>query len=161
MTKTIVIDLSPEGCDFAVKQLQDYERDILPGLDEVCRRLAEIGASEARLHLTHADGNTDATIDPPVKIGNGYKIVMSGEDVYFVEFGTGDSAANHGDYTPLVSVYPGSYSEQHAKKYSTYGFWWYGGEKLTETPAYMPMYYAGKKMREELPRIVREVFSEK
>jgi hypothetical protein len=77
--------------------------------------------------------------------------------VYFVEFGTGD-AANPNGYAVSVPVYPGSYSEEHAEKYATYGFWWYGGEKLTETPAYMPMYYAGKRMREELPRIVKEVF---
>lgn len=156
--RQIVVELSSAGCANALKELQDYNKQFIPRMEEVCRRLAELGAQEAQAHLKLADGNTDATIEPPVKIDNGYKIVMSGTDVYFVEFGTGDSATTHSYYTPLVNVYPGSWSEQHAEKYSTYGFWWYGGQKYSETPAYMPMYYAGKKIREELPRIVKEVF---
>lgn len=157
--KTVTLQLSADSCQRAIDELKKYRRDIKPKLDEVCRRLAEIGAREAQLHLNLSNGNILAQIDPPMPIENGYKISMSGEDVYFIEFGTGDAANAHG-YTPLVSVYPGSFSEQNAQRYSTLGFWWYGGERYTETPAYMPMYYAGKKMREELPRIVKEVFSQ-
>jgi hypothetical protein len=47
---------------------------------------------------------------------------------------------------------------EHSQKYAKQGWWWYGGEVMTGTPAYMPMYYAGKKMREEAPRIAKEVF---
>jgi hypothetical protein len=155
--KKISIELTADSCRAAVEELRQYRKEIKPKLDEVCKRLVEIGMLEAQLHLVLANGNTDATILQPVKIDNGYKLVMQGEDVYFVEFGTGD-AANPNGYAVSVPVYPGSYSEEHAEKYATYGFWWYGGEKLTETPAYMPMYYAGKRMREELPRIVKEVF---
>lgn len=155
--KKISIELTADSCRAAVEELRQYRKEIKPKLDEVCKRLVEIGMLEAQLHLVLANGNTDATILQPVKIDNGYKLVMQGKDVYFVEFGTGD-AANPNGYAVSVPAYPGSYSEEHAEKYATYGFWWYGGEKLTETPAYMPMYYAGKRMREELPRIVKEVF---
>lgn len=155
--KTITIELSADSCKKALEELKRYRKEIKPKLDEVCKRLAEIGALEAQAHLVLANGNTDATILQPVKIDNGYKLVMQGADVYFIEFGTGD-AANPNGYAVSVPVYPGSYSEEHAERYATYGFWWYGGEKLTETPAYMPMYYAGKRMREELPKIVKEVF---
>ena len=126
-------------------------------MEEVCRRLAEIGAQEAQAHLVLADGNTDAFISEPLPTGNGYKISMSGKDVYFIEFGTGDAANAHG-FTPLVAIYPGSWSVQHKKQYSTNGFWHYGGESMSETPAYMPMFYASKKIREELLRVAREVF---
>ena len=155
--KKISIELTADSCRAAVEELRQYRKEIKPKLDEVCKRLVEIGMLEAQLHLVLSNGNTDATILQPVKIDNGYKLVMQGEDVYFVEFGTGD-AANPNGYAVSVPVYPGSYSESHGEKYATYGFWWYGGEKLTETPAYMPMYYAGKRMREELPKIVKEVF---
>lgn len=146
-----------DSCKKAIEELKAYEREIRPKLDEVCRRLAEVGRQEALVHLRLANGNTDATIEPPVPIENGYKVVMSGADVYFVEFGTGDDA-NAYTQNVTVLVAPGSWSETHAKKYSTYGFWYYNGERLEGTPAYMPMYYAGKKMREEAPRIMREVF---
>lgn len=157
--KRITIDLSSVGCEQAIKEIEDYKKDLLPKLDKICMMLAEIGVQEAQAHLPSGNEGNSATVDPPVKIGNGYKIVMSGQDVYFIEFGTGDSASNHGEFTPLVDVYPGSYSEKHSKRYSTYGFWWYNKVKYTETPAYMPMYYAEKKIRQELPRIAHEVFS--
>ena len=156
--KIIKVELSVKSINAAISELKKFERDLPKKMDEVCKRLAEIGAQEAQAHLVLANGNTGASIDPPVPIANGYKITMSGEDVYFIEFGTGNAADPHG-FTPLVSVYPGSYSEQHAKKFSEQGFWYYAGERLEETPAYMPMYYAEKKIRAELPRIAREVFS--
>jgi hypothetical protein len=159
--KRITIELSPSSCQKAIEELKRYEREIRPKLDEVCRRLAEIGVMEAQAHLVLADGNTDATILQPVKTENGYKIVMQGEDVYFIEFGTGNSAGMfYGDGLPATSVpiYPGSYSETHSGMYAKWGYWFYQGEIMSSTDVYMPMYYAGKKMREEMPRVVKEVF---
>lgn len=153
--KKITVELSKESCDKAVKELQEYKRKIKPKMLEVCKRLAEIGAQEANAHLTLANGNDNATIDT-VPMDGGYKLVMSGSDVYFIEFGTGSDVEPH--YQVSVPVFSGSWSMEHAKKYTQQGWWWYGGEPLTGTPAYMPMYYAGKKMREEIPRIVKEVF---
>ena len=129
--RKIVVELSAESCNRAVKELEKYQKEIKPKLEEVCRRLAQIGVEAA----------TDAVIEEPVQIDNGYKIVMSGEDVYFVEFGTGEFTYRHGNEVS-VPVYPGSYSEQHAQQFSKYHFWWYGGEQ-----------YEG-------PRIVKEVFGQ-
>ena len=156
MPKQIILELSKASCQKALRELEKYQKEIKPKLEEVCKRLAEIGAQEANTRIIIANGNTDAKITTE-QMSNGYKLLMSGADVYFIEFGTGD-AANANGYSVSVPVYPGSYSEQNAERYSTYGFWWYGGEKLTETPAYMPLYYAGKKMRDEMPRIIKEVF---
>ena len=156
MPKQIILELSKASCQKALRELEKYQKEIKPKLEEVCKRLAEIGAQEANTRIIIANGNTDATITTE-QMSNGSKLIMSGADVYFIEFGTGD-AANANGYSVSVPVYPGSYSEQNAERYSTYGFWWYGGEKLTETPAYMPLYYAGKKMRDEMPRIIKEVF---
>jgi len=157
--RNIVVQLSPASCEAAAKELDEFYNKLKPRMQEVCRRLAEIGLAEAQAHLFFDNGNDMAWLEA-VPTNKGYKIVMSGEDVYFIEFGTGGAANTHG-YTPLVAVYPGSFSEQNAKKYSTYGFWYYNKVRYTSTPAYMPMYYAGKKIREELPRVVREVFGTK
>lgn len=155
--KKISLDLSVESCNKALKELEQYKKEIDPKLDEVCRRLAEIGAEEAMKNLKLDNGNTDATILPVVKIDNGYKIVMEGEDVYFIEFGTGsDVDAHYSDTSKDVSS--GSWSMTHAQQYAKNGFWWYGGNIYTGTPAYMPMYYAGRAIRENTKRIVEEVF---
>lgn len=153
--KTLVLELSPASCNKALKELEKYQKEIKPKLDEVCKRLAEIGAQEANAHLVLADGNTDAAITVEAMEG-GYKLVMSGSDVYFIEFGTGSDVNAH--YQVSVPVFAGSWSMEHKQMYAKNGWWWYGGEVLTGTPAYMPMYYAGKRMREEVPRIVKEVF---
>ena len=156
--KTITIQLSADSCQRALKQLQQYERQIKPKLDEICKRLAEIGAQEAQRFFDMAEDGNGGTTVTTKKIENGWSIVAEGESVYFVEFGTGDAVTTAHGFSVSVPVYSGSYSEQHAQKYSTYGYWYYGGERLTETPIYAPMYHAEKKMREEAPRIVREVF---
>ena len=108
--------------------------------------------------LAGCGGNTDAFVEgTPVKTANGYKLVMSGSDVYFVEFGTGESVNAHG-YSVSVPVAKGSYSDEHAQNIRKYGFWWYAGQQLYGTPAYMPMYYAGKAIRDAFPKIAEEVF---
>lgn len=156
--RTIAIQLSADSCEKALEELNKYQKEVEPKMQEVCRRIAEIGAQEARAHLVLDNGNTDATISDPIPTENGYKIVMSGSDVYFVEFGTGNDV---NAYSPNVTVLvaPGSWSETHAQRYTTYGFWYYNKVRYEGTPAYMPMYYAGRKMREEAHRIVKEVFS--
>ena len=154
--KTITIELSPRSCAKAVKELDKYQKDNKPKLDEICRRLAEIGAREAMAHLKHENGNDDATILPIEPIANGYKIVMQGADVYFVEFGTGSDVDAHYSDTS-VPVFAGSWSMEHSQKYARDGVWWYGGEIYVGTPAYMPMYYAGKAIRDNIKRVAKEV----
>lgn len=157
--QTIAIELSPQSCDRAVRELNRYNKETRPKLDEICRRLAEIGAEAARAALKLDNGNTDATIENPVKTEDGYKIVMSGEDVYFVEFGTGEFTYPHGNQVS-VPVYPGSWSEQHAQQFSKYHFWWYGGEQYEGTPAYRPMLRAGQAIRKAMPQVMKEVLGE-
>lgn len=153
--KTITIELSKESCKAALKELDKYQKQIKPKMLEVCKRLAEIGMTEANAHLKLANGNDDARLSVEPMDG-GYKLVMSGTDVYFIEFGTGSYVEPR--YQTSVPVFAGSWSMEHSQKYAKQGWWWYGGEPLVGTEAYMPMYYAEKKMREEMPRIVKEVF---
>lgn len=155
--KPITIELAPRSCDKALKEIDKYKGKIKPKLDEICKRLAQIGAETARQHLMLENGNTDAVIEDPVQIENGYKIVMSGEDVYFIEFGTGEFTYAHGNEVS-VPVYPGSYSEEHAQQFSKYRFWWYGGEQFEGTYAYRPLLYAGMAIRANAQRIADEVF---
>ncbi len=156
--KTIRVDLSVDSCQKALEFLKEYEKKIKPKLDEVCRRLAQIAADTARgIVAQSANGNTNATVSDPIPMKNGYKISFSGEDVYFIEFGTGDEVNAYNPNTSVL-VASGSWSESHAQKYMTYGYWYYAGVKLEGTPAYMPMFYAGEAIRQNEKRIVKEVF---
>ena len=156
--KSIAIELSKESCAKALKELEKYQKEIKPKLDEVCKRLAEIGKEEALSvinGISLQDGNAVERVDV-VQIENGYKLVMEGEDVYFIEFGTGDGVSAH--YDTSVPVAWGSWSAEHSQMLFTKGFWYYDKVRYTGTKAYMPMYHAEKKMREEKPRIMKEVF---
>jgi hypothetical protein len=158
MLKRIILELSVKSCEKALKELEKYQKEIVPKLNEVCKRLAEIGRDEAISVVNGirlAEGNHVERIDA-VPIENGYKIVMEGEDVYFIEFGTGDGVSAH--YDTSVPVAWGTWSEEHSQMLFNQGFWYYDRVRYTGTPAYMPMYYAEKKMREEMPRVVKEVF---
>lgn len=160
MSKLIAIELSTQGINKAIRELERYKRDIVPKMDEVCKRLAEIGRNEALAIINGIrlqDGNAVERVDV-VQIDNGYKLVMEGEDVYFIEFGTGDGVSAH--YETSVPVAWGSWSSEHSRMLFTKGFWYYDDTRYTGTTAYMPMYYAEKKMREEAKRIAEEVFGE-
>lgn len=158
--KTIQLELSPQSCDKAVKELARYEVKRNRKIDELLARLAEIGLNEAQIRFQMGSGNGNdnysVTLEP---IENGYKIVASGQDIYFIEFGTGDAAGSHpmGERVS-VGTYPGSWSESHAKQYSQRGFWKFNGITYHETPAEMPMYWAVEEMRQNIHRIMEEVF---
>lgn len=153
--KKITIELSESSCKNAINELKQYQNQIKPRLDEVCKRLAEIGAEEARSRVRGNHGNTDITITVE-RIDNGYKIVASGTDVYFIEFGTGDQVSAH--YDTSVPVGWGTWSAEHSQQLWKHGFWTYKGEKLTGTEAEKPMFYAEQKIRQETKRVTEEVF---
>lgn len=161
--KTVTLQLSPGSCQDLISELKSYEDTIDRKINLVCKRLAEVGADEARIHAIPATsgyyGNDDVhvSIEPYDK---GWKVVMSGADIYFVEFGTGMFAGEYAGNASNVSVgiMPGDYSDTHAQQYSNKGYWFYDNVFYRGTPAEMPMYWAGRRMREEMPRIVREVF---
>ena len=157
----ITLQLSADSCDKALKELERYERDIKPKMDEVCRRLAELGKQTAISIIDQvrlSDGNAVDRVDA-LPIDNGWKIVMEGADVYFIEFGTGDGVSPH--FNTSVPVAWGSWSAENSQMLWKYGFWYYDNIRFTGTPAYMPMYYAEKAMRENAKRIAKEVFSGK
>lgn len=156
--RSVQIELSVQGCQEALKQLEEYQKSIKPKMLEVCKRLAEIGAMAAQAHMGGAnEGNADAFIMPIEPIDNGYKIVMSGSDVYFVEFGTGDYVDRHFDNTS-VPIFSGSWSMEHAQQYVTNLYWYFGGVRYEGTEAYMPMYYASRAIRDNIKRVASEVF---
>lgn len=158
--RSITIELSVAGCDKALKELEKFQKEIKPKLDEVCRRLAELGAEEARRILGNVDpmeGNTDVAVSTR-KIENGWAITMSGSDVYFIEFGTGNMATSTHGFDVSVPVKPGSWSIEHGQKFSEDGYWWYNGQMLTETYSYAPMFRADRIIRENVRKISKEVF---
>ena len=124
-------------------------------VDEVAKRLCKVG--EPIIQATH--GNHARVWSEPTK--NGYKVCADGEDILFIEFGTGLKAGQDAhlyDEVPGV-VGEGTWSATHAKMYSTWGFWVFAGEIYYYTEPHPAFYYAYQAMVEALPQIAQEVFS--
>lgn len=134
-----------------IQRLSDLDRKV----KEVAERLCQIG--EPIIRQVHGHHSDDIHTEPTK---NGYKIVASGQDVMFIEFGAGDAAGSeNSNYDRVPSVArPGSWSEKHAQMYSRYGFWVFAGQIYHEVQPTPAFYYAYEYMVQNLPMIAREVF---
>lgn len=128
--------------------------DVKARVAEIAKRLCEVGEPIIRAtHGNHARVWTEQT-------EKGYKISAEGEDVLFIEFGTGDRAGVLAPWYDQVppEARPGSWSESHARMYSRYGFWVFGGQIYHYTEPHPAFYDAYQAMVEALPQIAQEVF---
>ena len=145
--------ITVEGVAHALKSLRRYE-DADKKIMEVAYRLCEIGVPVAQNVF-----GSHATVTPS-RTDHGARIDIDGEEVLFIEFGTGDAAGIHAkeyDAVPAV-VRPGSWSETHAHMYEHLGMWYWHGKWMTETPPHPGAYDAYQAMVEALPDVYREVF---
>lgn len=142
-----------------VEQIQeriDKLRNLHARCNEIMRRLCEVG--EPIIRATHGG---HAVITTEKLQSNEYIIKAEGQDVLFIEFGTGDMAGVlDGWYDKVPSVVrPGSWSEQHARMWSRFGFWVFAGEIYHYTNPHPAFYDAYRAMVDALPQIASEVFS--
>ena len=150
-----MIDIAVTRTGDALERVQKL-LDVKARVAEVAKRLCEVG--EPIIRATH--GNHARVWTEPSE--NGYKISAEGEDVLFIEFGTGDRAGVLSPWYDEVpaEARPGSWSETHAKQYSTNGYWYFGGQRYEYTEPHPAFYDAYQAMVEALPKIAQEVFSE-
>lgn len=169
--KIINVSLNTKSINNAIKELEQYKKELLEKEKRLLEALANIGVKEASIRFTTAmyDGVNDVTVMLDTT-SNGYAIVAEGEAVAFIEFGTG-VYHNSGEPYPIPRpegvVGIGEYGQGKGKRRA----WFYKGEagtngevqkngvvKTRGNPAAMPMWYASEEMRKSVQQIVREVF---
>lgn len=160
----IKVSLSPSSIDAAIKQLEDYSKDLERKAQELCNRLADMGAMYAEWNFSGVlyAGDIDYNITVDRVDANTYVIKADGETVLLMEFGDG---VKHGYGHPQAAEFgmgPGTYPNGKGHWDDPKG-WWFG-EKGNWTHTYgnapgMPMYNAAKDLRKEILDIAREVFS--
>lgn len=161
--KKIVVPLSVTGINQLQDELKEYQRWQQERAKELAERLAVLGGTVASIRFKRAfyKGMMDATVSV-VAIPDGYKVVANGESVLFIEFGAG---VKHGYGHPKANEFgmgPGTYPDGKGHWNDPNG--WYlpksaGGGHTYGNPPAMPMYEARKQIEQELPRIVKEVFT--
>lgn len=147
------ITLNINGLSEAEGHLKNLSDSFEEKCLEVCRLLVETyGEPIARASF----GNR--TLVMP--IDHGYSLSVNGQDVFFIEFGTGvysDTGHPWAGSAPGGAA-PGSWSKDHAQMFTRYGKWYFGGRWIEGTHPYRGMLQAWEQMVAHVDEIVAEVF---
>lgn len=162
--KNIVIDVfDHKSIDKALRELDNVQKSLDSKTDRAIKNIAE--NAEMEISARYASAEKDADIDNVYEL-NDYKtgenertIVLAGQSVLFVEFGTGitksdspearsdleyGNVLNHGEYGKGQGANPKGWilNDKH-----TFGI-----------DAQTPMYSAKKKVKENMANIAKDVF---
>ena len=178
MSRKIVVELSKEAIDKAIRELNDYKKWVNRKTKELLEQLSLIGIQEASIRFSGAqyDGTNDTQLKTEESFDGTnyvYTIIAAGQAVCFIEFGAGVyyNSAGYPLAKPPGVVGIGEYGKGKGKQNA----WAYYGENpgsngvLRESakgsvvithgnPAAMPMYYAGSEMKQKILSIAKEVF---
>jgi len=130
---------------------------------EYIDQLADLGESIAQQTFNLVDpstgnGGVEVTTEQTDN-GQGFRIIATGDDAPFIEFGTGVETMT---IRPTVQAdYPieqGSWSQEHDGMFAEKGYWYYRGTRYTGTAALAPMQYACNEMEHMSTEIARRVF---
>lgn len=178
MSRKIVVELSKEAIDKAIRELNDYKEWVNRKTKELLEQLSLIGIQEASIRFSGAqyDGTNDTQLKTEESFDGTnyvYTIIAAGQAVCFIEFGAGVyyNSAGYPLAKPPGVVGIGEYGKGKGKQNA----WAYYGENpgsngvlyqsakgsvvITHgNPAAMPMYYAGSEMKQKILSIAKEVF---
>ena len=166
----ISMNLSSKSVRNAINDLKQYQESLLSKNDLFVMKLAQLGADIAEQQIYMADGDSNKYHDLkiiPHSFGTYSEatIRLDGEDILFIEFGSGihynASDPKHAEkFGYGVGTYPG---QTHA--FDPNG-WWYRdsvGDRHHSygTRATSPMLKASMVIIHEIRRIAREVYGSK
>lgn len=180
MPKKISFGLSVREVQAAIKDVRAYQNDLNRKCEELCRRLTAEGIQIAQAHIGDSGFGKYIRLASEVTPERaGCRAVLYMEDIakitsewrtkegtrsatispmLMLEFGSGLKAQNLAGISGVgTGTFPGG------KHGSDPGGWYYmdldgNWHHSTGVEAKMPMYFAGKEMREKIGAITKEVF---
>lgn len=133
--------------------------------DQYLDELGEMGESTASSLFGAApgdDGNTDVTVRREydgTENMRSFRIVASGHDAAFLEFGTGvETVVTRPTVEADFDISPGSWSAERDGPFSRNGYWYYKEQKYAGTPPIGAMQEACNTMEQWSSTIARRVF---
>lgn len=162
---------SKQSINDAIRQLQAWKRDFNKKLDKFIERCEEVGLNAVK---TNVDGISptykgDDIAVSSTKIENGFSVEISGEQVAFIEFGSGVTfntpvgGSKHPKGTEL-GLTIGSYNPSSPHASSPTGWWfknrWGQSEHTYGTPTFAPLYGGEMEIISRIEEIAKEVFGE-
>lgn len=181
MSKKISFGLSVREVQNAIKELWQYQSDLNRKCEELCRRLTAEGMLIAQAHIGSSGFGKYIHLGSEITPQQaGCKAILYMEDTtkiksewqtlegvqsaevspsLMIEFGSGLKAENPAGIAGVgTGTFPG---QTHAENPSG---WWYMDlnnvwHHSTGVSPKMPMYFAGKELREKVVAIAREIFN--
>lgn len=172
--KVIRISLSEKDIERAIKELEQYKRDIIRKTELLRKKVAE------RIGTLAQNGFNGAIVDDLTEDSGGARraevqvsiderenvsiVIAAGEDAVWAEFGAGVYHNGSVGSSPHpkgqeLGLTIGGYGKGMGKR-QVWGFYEDGELKLTHgAPATMPMYNAMKIVCDEIVAIAKEVFN--
>ena len=171
--KTIInAQLSSEGIQQAVKEIDEWNKQFQKRVSKFTQRLADEGYNITRVNLDsvpaeYDPGSVTVTVDSTAEGYLTYRAsyYMEGHAAIFIEFGagvfynTGLGSSVHPKGVEL-GFEIGSWSfGPKGKGLAGNAGWFYGGRYTHGTPTYMPMYSGAQELAQKIQSIANEVFN--
>lgn len=163
MRKKISVPLSSAGIQKLQNELEEYRKWQLECGKELAKRLAEFGVQVAKIGFSNGShlGERDEHVTYE-ETETGFKVKAEGKTVIFVEFGAGITYGFGHPEAQEFGMGPGTYPDGKGH-WNDPGGWNLprsaGGGHTYGNPPAMPMYEARKRIMQELPSIIKEVFA--
>lgn len=153
--------LDRDSIDNAIAQINNYRKSLNGKIEEVLDILSQIGKEVVETQFSIVSEYETFEVYCEVE-GNSAMIIAEGENVVFLEFGTGvdtDDNTNEMETEGLPPIYKGSWSETEGRgTFARHGYWHYNGVLYEGTMATHGFYFASKEIKERAVEEAKKVF---
>ena len=155
---------SRESVDNAITQIKTYRDTIEPKVKEILSQLTALGGQivEYQYYSPNAEYDTEVSC---IVNGNSSMIIAEGENVMFLEFGTGiytDDYTEEGEVESqgLPVIFPGSWSntEGMGQFRPDHQYWYHKHVMYQGTLPTRGFYFASKEIKAQAVDIAKKVF---
>lgn len=151
--------LDVQSIDNAIAEIKTYKKSLNEKINEIIERLADMGKQvvDYQYSLSGEEYSLSCEVN-----GNNAMIIAEGENVVFLEFGTGvdtEVPDSEMESSGLPPIYSGSWSETEGRGvFYRFGHWYYQRKLYTGTMATRGFYFASKEIRERAVEVARKAF---
>lgn len=156
------IEITLGEIDKALKQLAEYQEELVDKTRLVVEKLGYLGATNASLEYARAiTDQNDVQVDMEWINNNTMRIRASGTQVLFIEFGAGITYGNGHPEADKYGYGAGTFPSNKGHWDDPSG-WWYSKDGESRhtygNPPSASMYNTARKLEQEVERVVKEVF---
>lgn len=159
----INVDLfNTKSIDNAVKELDRYNKNFQIACDKITEELARLGAMIVN---NYYQGSEHQYVVNWVKVKDGWMTIAEGDNVIFIEFGTGQDTKDypHPKAEGLPPIRPGEWSQTEGSGQYVVGvheYWRYRGKVYTGSAPTHGFYFAKQELKERGVQIALGIFKE-